>query len=422
MRLSKDVQGWRIMTVKYVPVLLGGDENAYSNSREYHEYTGENAIVFTGHNLRAVDYTKIIDLHVVPNFDHDDKIFLETLIAFGKQTPVGTRYILVGLADSYPVMITRYRSELEPYYELPYIDYDLLMSLGRKNKFISVAAENGLATPKTLAIDPDNFAHGVTSQIVNYPVIMKPADSPAWLLVDFPGRKKVYEIADKKSLDLAISDAFAAGYQGKLVVQEMIAGDITTERSVTAYVGRDHQVKVVSVGQPLLEDPTPWGGGNHVAIMPVYNDEINHMIKTFFENIRYTGFANVDIKYDERSKSYKAFDLNFRPGRSNYWATLNGVNWIEWLLRDYNGELANVETTYANQDSDKYQLWLQMPPRIFKKYADQSNSAVQAGMRLIKQGRYGFSYKYSKDWNFMRWAIYVRSGQYYSKNFKRYSN
>ena len=65
-----------------------------------------------------------------------------------------------------------------------------------------------------------------------------------------------------------------------MIVQDFIPG-MTAICGLNAYVDEDHEVRVMALGHPLLEDPTPGAVGNYVVILPDENQQIYQMIPTF---------------------------------------------------------------------------------------------------------------------------------------------
>ncbi len=53
------------------------------------------------------------------------------------------------------------------------------------------------------------------------------------------------------------------------------------------YVDKNHQVKLMCLGHPLLEDPAPAAIGNYVAIIPEFNQDIYNKVQTFLEEINF---------------------------------------------------------------------------------------------------------------------------------------
>ena len=187
--------------------------------------------------------------------------------------------------------------------------------------------EFGLPYPKTFILTPDLLEDGRFTQELpfEFPVALKPANSVAWLSVDFEGRKKAFIIEDRAEFDKIVERIYQAGYNYEMIVQDFIPGDDSNMRVLNAYVDKDHNVRVMALGHPLLEDPTPGAVGNYVVILPDENQQIYQMISTFLKQIQYVGFANFDLKYDSRDGQYKLFEINLRQGE----VAFHHIKWIE---------------------------------------------------------------------------------------------
>ena len=131
-----------------------------------------------------------------------------------------------------------------------------------------------------------------------------------------------------------LSNLEKSSYDYKFLIQDCIPGDDTNMRVLTCYCDRNSKVKFASLGRVLLEDHTPSAIGNPVVIINDVDEKIVAAATKFLEHIGYTGFANFDIKYDERDGSYNFFEINVRLGRSNFYVTGSGFNTVKWIVDD----------------------------------------------------------------------------------------
>lgn len=405
---------------KFTPILLGSDFNVYGMARSFYELTGKPVQAYAGAELAPTRYTKIVDVEIVPGFS-EDPVFIEKMreLILTYQThdePV----ILIGCGDGYAELIAKHKVELQAAFVCPYIDYDLLKQLNNKENFYQVCEEYDLPYPKTKTITHEMVTAGQVTQPFGYPVALKPANSVEWLDVHFEGRKKAFRIQSQAEFDAIIQKIYASGYTSDLILQDFIPGDDSRMRVLNAYVDHNHQVKMMCLGHPLLEDPAPAAIGNYVAIIPEYNETIYHQIQTFLEAIGFTGYANFDMKFDERDQTFKLFEINLRQGRSSFFVTLNGYNLAKWVVQDYvTGDLKDQPTVYGNQDDSQAALWLGVSVDVFKKYT-RDNADKDRALALIKQGRYGTTFQYAKDNNVKRWLLTKWMLHNYRKNFARY--
>lgn len=382
----------------FTPILLGSDINVYGMARSFHEAYGIKVKALAAAHLAATKYSQIVDLEVHEGFG-EDPVFFEVMQEQMKQYANHSEpVILIACGDGYAELLSKHKAELESTFIVPYTNYDLLQQLINKEKFYQIAEEHGLPFPKTKIITKADYqAENYLTIPFNFPVALKPADSVTWLGVQFAGRKKAFIIHDEAELADVVGKIYTNGYEADLIMQDFIPGDDSNMRVLNAYVDQNHQVKMMCLGHPLLEDPAPQSIGNYAAILPEYNQNLYETVQSFLEELDYVGFANFDIKYDARDGQFKFFEINLRQGRSSFYVTLNGYNLAKWYVEDYvTGELNERETVYANKIKNSYRLWLGVPTKVFVKYATENDSKRKA-LELIKQGRVGTTVFYKGD-------------------------
>ncbi|WP_251716572.1 carboxylate--amine ligase [Lactobacillus agrestimuris] len=409
------------MTKKFTPILLGSDINVYGMARSFNEAYGIRVKAMADTQLAATRYSKIVDVELHHGFSADPT-FMDVMrkkmeIYKDHEEPV----ILIACGDGYAELLSKHKDELSTVFVVPYIEYDLLEKLISKEGFYEVAEEYGLPYPKTRIITMDDYkTKSYLDMPFDYPVELKPEDPVSWLNCQFEGRKKTFTIHDEKELIDIVGKIYTNGYTEDLILQDFIPGDDSHMRTLNAYVDKNHQVKMMCLGHPLLEDPTPQSIGNYMTILPAYDEKLYEQVQTFLEKLNYTGMANFDIKYDDRDGQYKFFEINLRQGRSSFYVTLNGYNLAKWYIDDYvEDSLKDKETVYGNKLKSKHVLWMGVPVKIFKEYAFE-NEAKKAAEELIHEGRYGTTVFYDKDRNFKRWMLMKYMFHNYFKRYKEF--
>src|SRR5699024_5763206 len=150
----------------------------------------------------------------------------------------------------------------------------------------------------------------------------------------FPGKRKVFEIADRPQLLDLVQRLTTAGYRDRFVLQEMIPGDDTAMLSVTAYVDSRGEVTLLGGAQVLLEEHTPGALGNPAAMFTTELPEVFEQSVRFLAHTGYRGYANFDVKIDPRDGVAKFLEVNPRIGRNNYYMTAAGANVAEPVVAD----------------------------------------------------------------------------------------
>ena len=97
------------------------------------------------------------------------------------------------------------------------------------------------------------------------------------------------------------------------------------------------------------------------------------------EGLHFTGFSNFDIKYDQRDGKYKAFEINCRQGRSNYYVTGAGHNIARLLVED---RIQHQELPFLITSNRS--LWRMVPQKVAfdftpKRYHQEMKALIRAG-------------------------------------------
>lgn len=361
---------------KFIPVLFGNDINVYSVARAFYEKYKVRSKVF-GKALFGPCYkSKMIDFTEIADIDTPE-ILLEVLNSYAKEH-AQKRIIAIGCGDNYVKCIATSKEALRANVIAPYSDYDFLENLMDKEKFYALLEKHGIEFPATC------IATALSRDEINVhfepPYILKPANQVEYYKHKFDGQKKVFKLDSLDELKKTLRKVYNAGYTDHMIIQEFIPGDDTFMRVLTCYSDRNAKVKMMCLGHVLLEEHTPYGIGNHAVIITEYDAKLMESFKDLLESIGYVGFSNFDIKYDSRDNKYKAFEVNTRQGRSNFYVTGSGHNIAELIVNEY------ILGEQLDEDIARNEyLWMVVPKGVAFKYAPAYKSRMK---RLIRDKKY----------------------------------
>lgn len=400
-------------TMDFQPVLLGSDINVYGMARSFHEAYGISSVAVGKGVLGVCTASKIVKVEVVePNLE-DDQVFVTTLLDFAKRyAGTGKKLLLVPCGDNYIKLLVRNQEKLRGTYEFECIDEPLLMRLSIKESFYEVCTEHGFSFPKTTTCSFENYKE-VTLPF-DFPVIIKPSNSVAYWNCRFPHKKKVFVAKTQQEFKAILEAIYSSSYKDHLILQEYIPGDDSNMRVMNCYCGRDKKVKLISLGQALLEEHSPEGIGSYAAIISSHDQALSDQMKKFLEDIGYVGFANFDMKLDQRDGTYKLFEMNLRQGRASFFVTAAGYNLAKWLTDDVIYHKDMPCTVATNRV-----LWTIIPTKIIFGYVN-NESLKEEAKQLIKEGKFCQSYLYEKDAGLKRRINFWKNQYHYFEKYTKY--
>lgn len=397
-------------SLTFQPLLFGGDINVYSVARAFHEAYGVKSVAFGKYPSFPCHGSAVIDYRVCPD-NESDEAFLRNARAVAEEFSDKT-VLLLGCGDSYVQLAARHRDHLPGNVIAPYIEESLLNTLINKEKFYQLCDEHGIDHPATFIY---NKSMGHDFQLPwGPPYIAKPADSVAYWACGDHSLAKVYICQSWEELLEALDHVYAAGYQDHMVLQEFIPGDDSYMRVLTNYSDRSGRVTMMCLGHVLLEEHSPHGIGNHAVIITEYDQALEEKIRDLLESLHFTGFSNFDIKYDQRDGKYKAFEINCRQGRSNYYVTGAGHNIAKLVVEDrIEGKDKELEITKNRS------LWRMVPRKVAFKFTPRKYH--QEMKALIRAGADSHSLVYEKDASLKRRLRVMKNHLGNMKRFDQYN-
>ncbi|UCN13198.1 carboxylate--amine ligase [Cellulomonas iranensis] len=373
--------GAQVPVARLQPVILGGDVGAYSLARTFHEAYGVRSVVVSTVSTGLVRHSRILENVVEPGIDDGPTVVR-------RLRDVAARFadrhlVLLGSADWLVRTIVENRAELEDLYTIPYVDVATLDRVTDKVLFGELCAELGIDHPATVVHDVQGGGTPDTSGL-RFPVIAKAADTAAYHLVEFPGKKKVFTVDTPAELAELLGRVQASGYQGSFVVQDLIPGDDSGMRILTCYSDASGKVRFSAFGHVLLEEHTPGALGNPAGIITGHDEQIVAQATRLLEHLGWTGYANFDLKHDPRDGRTVFFELNPRLGRSNFYITAGGRNTAELYVREHVQGLDPLPDGAADHLTEPH-LYTVLPRWLLRRYV--ADPALRARTRALGRAR-----------------------------------
>lgn len=397
----------------FLPVLLGDEMNAYGMARAFYESYGVKPLALNHMNMEKIHQSDLLTFREVPRL-HIEERFVVALQAIAEEFSE-KKLLLLACDEFYVKKIVHHKEELSNYYVIPYVDAPLANQLLTRESMYQLCVQYGFHYPEMHVCTVNDYDE--LTILFDYPVVIKPMNMTKYASCIFPGKKKVYIAQNEEEKDAIFQAIYKeSAYRDDLMVQQYIPGEDANMRVVNAYVGQDHKVKLLSVGNPILEEHSPDGIGRYVAIMTTYNKELMECVKTFLEAVKFQGFATFDMKFDERDGLYKLLSIELHNELSNYYVTASGYNLMQYVADDFIRG-SKQQLTYVQNKH----LWTIVPNGVLFKYVLNEKLVIEA-KSLIRQGLATDSIFNYKDMNAKRWLNVTLENLSFYRKYKKYFN
>lgn len=363
-------------------VMLGTDIGIYGLARAFHERYGVVSTVISRVVAGPIKNSRIIN--VIDLGESGGRA--ETLAALEtegrKRKAAGRTTLLLANADTFSRMLSEQAEWLRQWYVVTAVDGSVLDIAADKVEFARVCEELGIPSPRTLVqdfADADSPDWAPQEVDLDFPVVAKPAIGAAYEGLTFEGKQKIYLVDTAQELRTILLRVQGAGFRDRFVIQELIPGDDTAMRSITAYVDSSGQATLLATAQVLLQEHTPLAIGNPAAMVTTPFPELMEQAERFLRHVGYRGFANFDVKVDPRDGVAKFFEMNPRIGRNNYYVTAAGANVAEFIVTDLIEKASHDPVVVRNEI-----LYSVLPQPLLRRYL--SGDALSLHGRVSGKG------------------------------------
>lgn len=401
-------------------LILGSDFNAYYMARCYHELYKEKVNIIAKRAIGVVSYSKIVNFKEVPDFETKEG-FIKALNEYANQRQE-EKILLIGTSDELVRLIIENQGSLDKKYVHNYPSLEILNQVLVKDTFYQTFEGSELDIPKTYIYPCGQNAELDEKRVeeLMYPLIVKPGNNIEYHSHKFEGMYKVFKVFSREELGEVIRKIENSGYKSNLVIQEFIPGDDCALFDSAFYCGKNKKVQLITLAQIGLQERNPGGIGNCTVLANGFNEHgydetIVEPLKKFMERIGYQGFAEFDLKYDNRTGKYKVLEINPRQARCSYYLAAGGHNLVQYLIDD----LIYHKEKPCTIMKEKVALSF-VPKSVIKKYVT-SIPLREELLKLAKENRLVNPLKYKADKSIRRRLYLIAKDMNYKKKYKTLS-
>ncbi len=336
--------------------------SSYPMAREFYEAFSVSSIVVAMDAISVIKKSRFISLRAVP--DNETATILDAVCRIAAEN-ADKKIVLIANTDDRVEVVEQIQHGLPDNVVAPLPPHDLMQQVSDKVVFQQLCNDYGIDTPLTEVVNLAGDA-SIPPTKIPFPLVAKPAASSEYAHLYGKGFQKVYFMHEQGELDALWRELRAVGFEGDILVQELIEGDDTYMDSLTLYVSTEGKVTLFSSAQVLLEDHVPALFGNPVAMITKPLPEQWERAERLLTGIGWYGFANIDLKRDPKTGRSLFLDMNPRIGANSYYTCAAGINPMYVLVRDIiDGVSDEVHRI------DRSVLYKRVPVSLARKYVRQ---------------------------------------------------
>jgi D-aspartate ligase len=294
---------------------------------------GVPVIGLTSHRGVYGNFTRYARVRSCPDSRSQPEALLEYFLKLRRE--LSEPPVVFPTRDDDLVFLDRFREDLAPRFRLVLPERDVLNACLNKWETYVRAREAGVPAPRSWLIEELKDLHAVLSGI-SYPCVLKPLAAHHWRQGrnwDKVGGRKAICISSRQ--ELLAEYALVAQADHRALVQEMVPGGDDCLWVAACYLDKDSQWVAGFNAQKLVQSPPGFGTG--CIVQAAERPELFDRTVRLLQQMRFTGIAEVEYKWDIRMSEYQLIEINPRPWDQHRLGKTCGIDLIYLAYCDQAG-------------------------------------------------------------------------------------
>ena len=318
-------------------------------------------------------YPKHCEAIICPDFTTEENHFIQFLLNLAKREDlIGA--VLIPTSDASLKVISNHKGLLSKDFRPLVCEWSTIKKIIEKNFSYQIAETLGISVPKTYYPKTKEDTLRISKEI-NYPCLLKPASSHTFTK---KFKQKLFRVTDSNELLQTYNQFSKMGFN--IMIQEEIPGEDENLVTINIVFNKRSEPLDIFMHRRLVQNPPQYG---IVALgESIWEPKIIQPALTLMKSIDFEGIAQLEFKWDKRTKEYKFIEINGRSYLSISFPTSCGVNLIHLAYRNCIGENIAPLTNF----SCKYKCgakWVDFPLYI-KSLIQHTKMKKQKLKRLVK--------------------------------------
>ncbi|MDD7363503.1 MAG: carboxylate--amine ligase [Peptoniphilus sp.] len=243
---------------------------------------------------------------IVPHYQKEEERLVKSMIAYAES--LEEKPVLFLSSDPYVEFFDRNFDALKEHYLFPMDQKGLLSSIMDKDSLVNYTDRYGIPTPEKILCDEEDLVERVDEEI-GYPCILKPKDSASFVQLF---REKAFVLKNKDMLidRLELVENTPECDTSDCFVQRIVKGPESNCYSADLYYGPGTELKGFLTTEKIRQWPNNFGASTYAK--QVWIPELIPLVDPLFQGVKFRGFAEVELKRDERTGVVYLIEINVR--------------------------------------------------------------------------------------------------------------